>query len=287
MSGQSLIFCVGAAKSGTSWLHDYLQSHDEVYLRNLKELHYFNALDGGGNKWHRNQMIKRLAEHRARLEVQERPEDKPHLQQLVRDLEEWLGLFDGETPVDQGYLDYVGYGRKKARLVGDFTPAYALLSEKMMAHMAGLARRVKFIFLMREPVERLWSNIRMNVGKRGPKALQREIATYLAGDNRNLSLRSNYQRTLRRLQAVLPAANLHVEFYERLFTPEAIERLCAFLGLAPKQADFGRVVHGGRKSSLDAGLRQQLQASLAPQYEYIDRNMGGLPHEWTDRMVSA
>ena len=33
---------VGAAKSGTTWLHDMLSQHPQVFLPALKELHYFN-----------------------------------------------------------------------------------------------------------------------------------------------------------------------------------------------------------------------------------------------------
>ncbi len=284
MTAQSLIFCVGAAKAGTSWLHNYLRSHDECYLRSLKELHYFNALDRGGSKWHRKQMVKRLDEVQGKLSLQDGNQEQV---QLAADLEAWLDVFDGETPVDRAYLDYVGLDREKAKIVGDFTPAYALLSKRMLAHMASFAKKVRVIFLMREPVDRLWSNIRMNVAWRGPQVLAHEVDSYLSGENRNLIQRSNYRRTLNRLLEVLPRDALHLEFYERLFTPEAIERLCGFLGIAPKPAAFLRVVHGGRKSTLDPEMRVQLQASLKPQYNYVDKLMGGLPSEWTNRMVSA
>ena len=287
MTNQTLIFCVGAAKSGTSWLHDYLFDHDEVYLHRLKELHYFDVLDNGGSTWHRRQLEARLADVQARLAGLERPEENKVLPTLITDIESWLEIFDGETSMDQAYLDYVGIGRSKAKVVGDFTPAYALLSEEMLTRMAALSDRVRFLFVMREPVDRLWSNIRMNVGAKGEAALESEVKKYLDEDQRELTMRSNYRRTLNRLQSVLPPEALHLEYYERLFTQEAIDRICDFLGIAHKAAPFDKVVHKGRRAPLDDETRALLQASLKPQYNHIEKLMGALPSEWTDRMVSA
>ena len=41
---QTLFFCVGAQKSGTTWLHDYLSSHPEVADAPLKEMNFFSDL---------------------------------------------------------------------------------------------------------------------------------------------------------------------------------------------------------------------------------------------------
>ena len=41
-----LFFCVGAAKAGTSWLYSQLAAHPECHFRAIKELHYFDAIDG-------------------------------------------------------------------------------------------------------------------------------------------------------------------------------------------------------------------------------------------------
>ena len=41
----TLLFCVGAAKSGTTWLYRYLHDHPECHLRSIKELHFFDTID--------------------------------------------------------------------------------------------------------------------------------------------------------------------------------------------------------------------------------------------------
>ena len=287
MSKQTLLFCLGAAKAGTGWLQEYLRGHNACYLRNLKELHYFDVLDGGGNAWHIKKLEERLTQSRKRLENHPDKENNTWLPVLIADLEAWLELFDGHTADDAGYLAYLGMGREDATLVGDFTPAYAMLSKEMLAHMHGMSENVKFIFLMREPVDRLWSNIRMVAGKNNGKIIDTRVEKYLSDADPSLAERCDYGSTLDKLLEVIPRDNLHLEYYERLFTQEALERVTAFLGIETKPARFERVVHKGRGRELEPLLRSVFQDKLKPQYNYIENLMGGLPPEWTDRMVNA
>jgi hypothetical protein len=285
MSGQTLIFGIGATKAGTSWLWDYLYGHDETYFPAVKELHYFDALEMGSGPFFRRDLEKRLAGLQAK---RAQGALRPFARQVLEDGARWLGLFDGKTPNDAGYLDFVGLGRTAARVVGDFTPAYSLLREATFCRMAGLAERVRFIFLMRDPVARMWSNIRMQAGgDTSEETLDTVLSEVLEGRENNIAPRSNYRRTLTRLLAAVPREHVFLEFYERLFTPEAISRLCAFLGLAPRPAEFARVVHGGRHAVLPAHRLGPMTEFLKPQYNYVERLMGELPAEWTDKMVKA
>ncbi|WP_371169118.1 sulfotransferase [Aliiroseovarius sp. 2305UL8-7] len=287
MSKQTFIFCLGATKAGTSWLFDYLYGHRECHFPAVKELHYFDALEGHDAAWLRKDAEARL--ERARADVADATDARPmaYQKQLVADLKRWLATFDGQTRDDVAYLAYLRKGGSKARVIGDFTPAYGLLKEKTLAAMSGLTDKVRFVYLMRDPVERIWSNIRMVAGNEGQDALQAKIDGVLAGTANNILDRSNYRRTLNRLSRAIPRDALHIEYYERLFTPDAIERLCAFLGITPQPASFDRVVHQSAKADLPMGQRAQLQAILKPQYNFVEKFMGELPSEWTQKMVSA
>lgn len=285
MSGQTFIFCVGATKAGTSWLYDYLNSHRECQLPAVKELHYFDALEHGSGAWHRKQLQKRLEGVRAKLAVGDGL--KPHQKRLLADGDAWLDAFDGETRDDAGYLQFVQKAAGGAKLIGDFTPAYGMLKEATFRAMAGLTDKVRFVYLMRDPVERIWSNIRMVAGHQGPAAMETKIQGVLDGTAVNILERSNYRRTLNHLSAALPRQMFHIEFYERLFTPDAIARLCAFLGITPEPAQYDRVVHRSVSAQLPDAQRAQLQAALKPQYNFVEKFMGELPSEWTQKMVSV
>lgn len=279
MSGQTFIFCLGATKAGTSWLFDYLSGHRECHLPAMKELHYFDALEQGTGDYYRTQA-------QSRLEAARKDPSTAWQKRLVADLERWLSVFDGKTRDDAAYLRYVQKGGEQARVIGDFTPAYGLLKEKSLKTMAALTDKVRFVYLMRDPVDRIWSNIRMMVGNDG-SALAAKVDGVLNGTADNILDRSNYRRTLNRLTRAIPREALHIEFYERLFTPAAIERLCAFLGITPQPASFDRVVHQSMKADLPMGQRAQLQVALKPQYNFVESFLGELPAEWTQKMVSA
>lgn len=287
MSGQTLIFGVGAAKAGTSWLFDYLFHHDECYLPTVKELHYFNSLEFGRGKFFRNLHERQLADFRWKLENGKDVERRPYRAQAVADLEGWLAAFDGDARDDEAYLDYIGRGRPE-KVIGDITPAYALLSTAMFKRMAGLMERVRFVYLIREPVERLWSHIRMDAGNKGEAEALRRMDDFLDGGQTDVAERSNYRRTINRLWQAVPKEALHIEFYERLFSQEAIGRLCGFLGITPKPAEFDKNVHRGQvEARLDEGRRARAEAVLKPQYNFVRDKLGGLPPEWTARMVTA
>jgi hypothetical protein len=44
---ENLLLCVGAQKSGTTWLHAQLKDHPEIGFSNVKEVHYFNTVHKG------------------------------------------------------------------------------------------------------------------------------------------------------------------------------------------------------------------------------------------------
>lgn len=285
MSEQTLLFCVGAAKSGTSWLQTYLRGHDECYFRNLKELHYFDTLEGFADRNHVKRVSKRLAEARERLENHPEKATNKWLPTLISDLEQWLGWFDGQTANDPAYLDYMGYQREPAKIIGDFTPAYGQVSDATLKHMAGLCEKVKFVFLMRDPVERLWSHFRMTAKRQGDDALEASVMKYMNDDNPDLTSMSDYQSTLKRLFRVIPRENVHIEYYERLFTQDALDRLCGFLEIEPQVGKFDDFVHKGRRITLPPILRTGFEQKLLPQYGFVDDFMGGLPPEWNIGMM--
>ncbi len=289
MSGQSLIFCVGAAKSGTSWLQAFLREHEECYFRNLKELHYFDALDMGGNDYHVKRRAQRLLDAREKLAEHAEGARNAWLPVLISDIEEWLAVFDGKTNVDDAYLDYIGYGRVAKKVVGDFTPAYGGVSGEMLAHMAGLGEDVKFIYIMRDPVARLWSGYRMVLDLHGEEEMQQRVARFLGGEDGVgiVGISSDYEATLKKLIRVVPRKNLHIEFFENMFTQAAVDRICRFLGIksAPVPADV--MVNKGVRLTLPTVLKDEFVKKLAPQYSFVEEMMGGLPPEWMENRVSA
>jgi hypothetical protein len=131
--------CVGVHKGGTTWLYQQLDSHPDFWMPPLKELHYFDQLS----------RVQRPSSSRCRderdrrfLESINRLSAKPHI-----DFEHYAELFEP----------------KGSLLSGDISPNYSTLSNKIIRQIVGYFPKLKVIFLARDPVERVWSHLSMEV----------------------------------------------------------------------------------------------------------------------------
>jgi hypothetical protein len=131
--------CVGLHKAGTTWLYQQLESHPDFWMPPLKELHYFDQLS----------RVKRWSPPRCRderdlrfLESIKNLSAKPYI-----DLEHYAQLFEA----------------KGSLFSGDISPNYSTLSNKVIQRIVRHFPDLKVIFLARDPVERLWSHLTMEV----------------------------------------------------------------------------------------------------------------------------
>ncbi len=288
MTGPVVLFGLGAAKAGTTWLYRYLASHPEARLPAVKELHYFDTCETG--KFDRQ--VQRMKQERARrkncLPVREEGLRK-RLWREIRSYTEWLDVIaDGQN--DSAYYDFLAETAGDAKLTADITPAYATLSADSLTRMQEMTPSAKFIFLMRDPLDRLWSNIRMSAARQTGELAGRasEILERVVSDqDATVTARSDYAGTLARINAALDPKRVFLGFYETLFQSDTLDRLCAFLGLTPHPARAEARVLEGEKLEMTEGQRARALAWLAPQYDAVAEAMGPLPKRWTDNMVGT
>lgn len=278
----SVVFlCIGAAKAGTSWLHRQLAAHPDCHFRTIKELHYFDALENG-------KLSDELAKHRdQQKELLERvaaSSRAPGQEQALRlaDRAAWMDVLErGDDTA--AYIDYLQNGAE-GRLVGDMTPSYALLPEARLAAMATMAPDVRFLYLLRDPVDRLWSHIRMIAARRDDQGMVTErrcariLKRTLAGRETQIVNRSDYAGALARLKALSPAKVL-VETFEDMLQGDGLARICDFLGIA-RIAPDPVAVHQGQALAMTADQRRAAQDWLRPQYDAAHKALGRMPEGW-------
>lgn len=287
MSGEpTVLFGVGAAKAATSWLHDYLVGHPDCSFRRVKELHYFDAAESG--KW--GGQIKRLEGELARLNAR-LPEFSGKradwFARRVADHADWLEVLKARRRDDAAYMAYLT--TRGGRLVGDITPAYSLLPAETLAGMAGLAADVRFVYLIRDPVSRLWSHVRMIAARTGGEAsiedrskalMDRVLADPTSDEAESILSRGDYAGALLRLSSAVTPAQLFVCFMEDLLAPEGVNALCDFLGIQRHPGQYERRVHEGTPMALDARRRAAAVELLQDQYEFVARIFPALPAAW-------
>ena len=288
----AVLFCVGATKAGTSWLFRFLQSHPQCHVRSIKELHYFDALDLDDRDWHRDfiqDQRRQTAERLSGANIARRGK----LARQLADYDDLIALHRSEPEDIAGYLRYLKKGRTLERVVADVTPAYSLLSTQRLHKMARIADQVRFIYILRDPVARLWSHIRMNAARRArfPQEVQgranRIFWRFGRGRHPGIQARGEYRAALERLTAALNPSQLLVLFYEELFTQAAVDLICDFLGIAYRRADLRVRVNTGPPATMNDIQRQHARDWLADQYDYVQATLDSVPDAWRVNMVGA
>ena len=131
--------CAGVHKGGTTWLYQQLDSHPDFWMPPFKEMHYFDQLS----------KVDRSSSPRCRDE---------------RDLRfhENMKSLSAKSSVDFDHYARL-FESKGALLSGDISPNYSTLPGKLIRRIAGYFPNLKVLFMVRDPVERLWSHLSMEV----------------------------------------------------------------------------------------------------------------------------
>jgi hypothetical protein len=292
---RAFLFCMGATKAGTTWLHDQLDTHPECHLRTIKEYHYFSTQSDA-------QWAKMIADTRSEIDqinALDAGARGPWQARRLDDLTAWLPLITPRAANPAAFAQFLLQGAAqhapKARVMGDFTPAYSVIGgkwlEPILAMEAAGHAAVKVIYLLREPLARLWSHIRMSADRMSPDLfaqtsetmLQRLVAGAQDGGIQGIVRRGDYAGNLPKLRRIF-GARLLVMFTEDLFTKSGYNRVLAHLGLGAQDADLQRRVHEGRALALPQGLRRAALQFLRPQYEFVAGQFPALPQPWQDAM---
>lgn len=294
VSERTVMFGIGATKAGTSWLHRYLSDHPDCAMPHIKELHYFDMEQKGVLDRERRRVMRRGDALRAELALASGPRVE-RLHEMIAAHDRWAAVLGRGRFDAAAYLGFLNENAGRARVVGDITPAYALLTEQNLARMQDIAPVTRFVYLLRDPLDRLWSHLRMLAGRAGAGADTMQTAAaalfddWAKGGLDDVTVRGDYAAALARLDRAVRPENLLVEFYETLFSDSAVGRLCGFLGIAPRPGDYGRRVHASPGAALSPDRAALARALLAPQYEAVASRFGALPAAWqgTERMGVA
>jgi hypothetical protein len=285
--GRRMLFCVGAQKAGTTWLSANLAPHPACHFAFQKEVHFFDVAFGanpGGVRFAAN----RVADMARRIETAKgRQFDR--LARNIMGRVDMLGVFQAPPDGAQAYLDHFLRDAGPARWLCDFTPDYANLPREGLEAMRAMGERPRFIFLMRDPVDRLWSQTRMllrfdNVPTAEAEArVRRILRDFLSQGPLWQRPHCNYRRTVAELEAVVPEEDLLILFYEDLFRQESLDRVWDFLGEERRPGDFS-VVHEGIRVPFPGDLYDDLRAGLSDAYDFAFERWGdAVPDRWRQR----
>ncbi|SFS06645.1 sulfotransferase [Yoonia litorea] len=295
MAAPTLLFGVGATKAGTTWLYRYLHDHPDCGMPAVKEAHYWDTFAADGREKQLTAFRVRLREMRAQKRdaaALGRGWQVDNLDRRINEMKALVAVLEEDRTGDAGYLAWMQDGRGTAAVVADMTPNYATLDDETLARMRDAAPGAKFVFLIRDPLDRLWSHIRMQARrqrqdhekyeKKSNNILYRILNR---GQETHILERGDYPKIIRKLRRVIPEGRLLIQFFEDLFTETGLARVCAFLGITPVKAQVAKPVHEGPEVVMLDKLRPRALGLLNEHYEWVARNVGPLPQRWQDNLA--
>lgn len=277
----TLAIAIGTQKAGTTWLADYMRAHPEVHTPPVKEVHYFDARRLP--KWcakYEEQMLEDFKAAAAGLSL-EAAADPDMQHRLAAMLLRFRML---TSPAD--YLRFMQWGAGQKRVLFEATPDYMMIDEAGFASMRALHPDVRLILLMRNPAERFWSSLRFNATHNRDFDIERMFDRLI--NREDFRLLTDYERTIRAFHSALGPARLHVEFYERLFTPDAMRRICDFVGVSWREPDFATRSNASLEAEFPAALRRRAVDAYFDVYQAIARRFrGDIPENWIEDLEGA
>lgn len=271
---QTLVICIGAQKAGTTWLADYMRAHPEAHSPPVKEVHYFDARFAP--KWCAKYEAEMLAEFQreAAALTLATAGDPAAQHRLTARLLRFRMIYDPRE-----YMRFMSWGAQGRRVLFEATPDYSMIGEDGFAAMRAMHPDLRLIFLMRNPADRFWSSMKFNQTHNAAFDIDAMFDRFL--EREDFRLLADYGRTIRAARSAVGADRLHLEFYERLFTPEAVQRICAFAGIAPAPADFGARSNASLGGEMPEGRREAAVRAHAHVYRDVEALTGGeLPESW-------
>jgi hypothetical protein len=286
----TLFIGLGAARSGTTWLASRLDEHPEILFSPIKEMHWFD-IDRRREWFERMVIARRSAEVAARRRRGEAmgAREAAHLHRLsLRSDADYMHFFLSRL-------------RPEHRAFGEISPSYALSGPKMIARMYALHTHVRFLFVMRNPADRLWSHLKMRdvrLRQREARVRGHSRPTGPAGDPPErmpsfdlpgmgkVRAAGDYRRTLTTAWGVAPRDHVFTCFYEDLTSPERCDEvvgaLCELLGVAPSNMSARLVDRANPTDGIapEGDLRRDLVQSQAEVYRWAAAELPALPPSW-------
>lgn len=255
--------CIGAQKSGTTWLNYNLRFHPNLWLPPIKEVAYFSELylpdTAEDDRQHRARQIEKL-----RARAPDRPAS-PALRHL------------GATPVDDDWYRRIFAHRQPDQSGGEISPQYATLPRIGIRHVLAMNPHIRIIALLRDPVERALSAAKVRAGEDAGSAA---VLAKLRGPHWDRAYRfGDYAQWLARWRGMLPPGQLHVDTMDRIGgdPSDVLRGVCGFLGV-PFRAELfpelgGRQFASPRTDDPLSEARAELARRMAPIYTALEAEM--------------
>jgi hypothetical protein len=268
--------CIGAQKAGTTWLYDFLRQQGAFRMPPLKEVHFFNTVCA-------NEELLGVEgrDLRFKKQIREAFEANPSIRTA-----QWLRRWYLGGLSTEWYHNLFKRSQGDSRIAGDITPAYSTLDERGVR----FARRVlshecRVFLVVREPVDRVWSAVKMWHRWAGKQVRPDDVDALMARVNMpSHRLRGDYPRIVRLWRSVFRQRFRVFRYDQLVMDPQGFLRdLGEFLDTPIDVEDAAlrrRSNYDPAKIELPDPVRRALRRQFAPQVLELDSLLPGIAEAW-------
>jgi hypothetical protein len=253
---------IGTQRAGTSWLWSMIMQNPNVHQIGFKEPVFFSDCftDIGG-----------FPEELRRGTFTE--DDQRYWEGPTRSLDDYMRLFE-----------------QTGRVRIDASPTYVELPDVAVERASDvLGRKTKIILLVRDPVERAWSNFCYDImaADRPPTSFDFEQRTAHYRTAASMR-RGSYAEIIDRWDAHFDEVRTFV-FDDVVERPtEVLRNVCTLLGLqVSERSPHQPAINGSGKHVMPREDRSFLLGLYAQEYDKLTSRLGGWPVEWRNRHLSV
>jgi hypothetical protein len=168
---ENLFLSVGAMKAGTTWLYEHLKSHPDIYFSYEKEIHYFSYNLKFSNQLNWKQRIEKFKECSTRHQKGNFKYFSQHLEEIS-----WYAEYARKKDIDDQWYEDLFRFKNTEKYCADFSNLYCQISDEGWCRVRKVAKNVKVVYTVRDPLRRLWSHYKFHM-----KWIGREKETITAG----------------------------------------------------------------------------------------------------------
>lgn len=261
--------CIGARKTGTTWLYAFLRNHPGCFMPRVKEINFFNSalFAAPPGKAPAQVLAAKWADFRSKKKL---PPDTPMPEAWTKNPVRWYRRT---------------YAHEPGIISGDVSPLYQDIPAGRIPAIRDAVPDAKILYILRHPLERVLSDFSMLTNNRNIdiSTLSDEACLGLLREHYSQSIR--YVDIYKRWQAHFPVTVL---WYEELRRDPVMfaAQVCDVLGIA-HMPELARETSNpnpsksyGPRPQISAHVKQQLAAMLLPEAEAVHREFA---NEWTAR----
>jgi sulfotransferase family protein len=281
---KTFLLGLGAQKAGTTWVYRYLKDHPECEMGSIKEKTVLSAYFGSHDSTTRTlKKIEALQEELKKYQWRKkRKNDNPKRDQYLMDMMDNLSA-ELDLRYYLTYFDRICQANPDAKLVGEITPEYSTLTAENLAEIKAMLESagydVKVVFLMRDPIERCYSAMRMGARQDARAGVERaegphnNFAKYAVMDW--CQIRTRYERVIPAIEKVFAPEDRLIEVYETFFTAEKVRGLCDFLGISYMDAKVDSKVNTSPRDEEPSDEQlSEVRKFYDPTYRFVAQWLG-------------